>query len=201
MKHKVISKNVNVMRIGYRPTSSRTIENAINMVTQDICSELLTDGYLKITNEPSKDKVTFTGELVVIKKEDYDEMMGGSIDNVIKFTTNNTNFFSGLCPIEEITDGYHTFKDLYYQRLVLFATLCNTFKSLSWKSHKHSDGEECFGGGWFVVGINTPEGNYTYHYEDQYWDMFECKEIEFAPVWDGHTSSDVERLLGLVGEY
>ena len=98
---------------------------------------------------------------------------------------------------EDISDGYHTFESLYYQRLVLFATLCNTYKDIAWKSHKHSDGELCFGGDWFIVGIDTPKGSYTYHYEDKYWDMFQCKELERGKEWDGHTDKDVDRLLSL----
>lgn len=99
-----------------------------------------------------------------------------------------------------ISDGYHTFDSLYDQRLVLFATLVNAFSDQAWKSHKHSDGTEPFGGGWFVVGINTPEGPYTYHYENEHWDIFHCKELETAPEWDGHTDKDVKRLLSLVPE-
>ena len=67
--------------------------------------------------------------------------------------------------IGEFSDGFHTFNSLYHQRLVLFAALVNTYPDFSWKTKRHSDGEECFGGGWFLVGINTPEGPYTYHYE------------------------------------
>lgn len=100
--------------------------------------------------------------------------------------------------IEELSDGYHTYKSLYFQRLVLFAVIINSHPEISWKSHKHEDGEQCFGGGWFIVGIDTPEGQYTYHYEDEYWDMFKCKELDRAPQWDGHTDKDVERLLLLV---
>lgn len=96
-----------------------------------------------------------------------------------------------------ISDGYHTFDSLYQQRCVLFASLCNTFKAISWKSKKHSDGLDCFGGGWFIVGIDTPEGSYTYHYEDKDWDKFEVQELEVAKEWDGHTDKDVERLLSL----
>lgn len=99
--------------------------------------------------------------------------------------------------IGEVSDGFHTFNSLYHQRLILFAALCNTFKDVSWKSKKHSDGEVPFGGGWFVVGIDTPEGQYTYHYELKDWDLFKCKELEKAPEWDGHTDQDVERLLSL----
>lgn len=100
--------------------------------------------------------------------------------------------------IGEVSDGFHTFNSLYHQRLILFATLCNTYQSLSWKSKRHSDGEIPFGGGSFIVGINTPKGPYTYHYKLKYWDLFKCKELDKAPEWDGHTDKDVERLLSLL---
>lgn len=100
--------------------------------------------------------------------------------------------------IGEFSDGYHTFNSLYEQRCVLFATLVNTYKDLAWKSYKHENGELCFGGGWFIVGIDTPEGSYTYHYENKYWDMFHCKELECSKNFDGHTDKDVGRLLSLV---
>lgn len=100
--------------------------------------------------------------------------------------------------IGEFSDGFHTFNSLYHHRLVLFATIVNQNKEISWKSHRHEDGELCFGGGWFIVGVDTPEGSYTYHYEDKYWDMFNCKTLDFGKHWDGHTDKDVERLLSLV---
>lgn len=99
--------------------------------------------------------------------------------------------------IGEFSDGYHTFNSLYHQRLILFAALVNTFPTLAWKSHKHFDGEVPFGGGWFIVGIETPKGQYTYHYEEKNWDLFRCKEVPTAPQWDGHTDTDVERLLAM----
>lgn len=33
----------------------------------------------------------------------------------------------------EISDGYHTFGDLYKQRTLLFCALCNAYPELSWK--------------------------------------------------------------------
>ena len=99
--------------------------------------------------------------------------------------------------IGEMSDGYHTFNGLYYQRMVLFAALVKAHKDKAWKSWRHEDGELCFGGGWFIVGIDTPEGSYTYHYEDKDWDRFECEELPVAKHWDGHTEEDVTRLLSL----
>lgn len=102
--------------------------------------------------------------------------------------------------IGKSTDGYHTLDGLYFQRCVLFATLCNTFKEQAWKSRKHADGEDCFDGNWFIVGIDTPKGTYTYYYEIGYWDMFKCKELPVAKEWDRHTEKDVTRLLSLCKE-
>lgn len=100
--------------------------------------------------------------------------------------------------IGDLSDGYHTFNQLYYQRMILFAALVKVYKDKAWKSHKHEDGELCFGGGWFVVGIDTPEGSYTYHYENKYWDMFDCVDLQRAKHWDGHTEEDAEtRLMSL----
>lgn len=99
--------------------------------------------------------------------------------------------------IGEMSDGYHTFNGLYYQRMVLFAALVKQNKDSAWKSHRHEDGELCFGGGWFMVGIDTPEGSYTYHYEDKDWDLFDCEELPVGKHWDGHTEDDVTRLLSL----
>ena len=99
--------------------------------------------------------------------------------------------------IGEMSDGYHTFNGLYYQRMVLFAALVNAHNDKAWKSRRHEDGELCFGGGWFIVGIDTPQGSYTYHYEDKYWNWFECEGLPAAKHWDGHTEEDVTRLLSL----
>lgn len=99
--------------------------------------------------------------------------------------------------IGEMSDGYHTFNGLYYQRMVLFAALVKAHKDKAWKSWKHEDGESCFGGGWFIVGIDTPEGSYTYHYKEKDWDMFDCMELPVSKHWDGHTEKDVTRLLSL----
>lgn len=99
--------------------------------------------------------------------------------------------------IGTFSNGYHTFDDLYEQRLVLSAALFNVYKDKAWKSRKHSDGQPCFCGEYFIVGIDTPLGPYTYHYENCHWDMFNCKELDMAPEWDGHTDKDVHRLMSL----
>ncbi len=104
---------------------------------------------------------------------------------------------AGVDDIGQLSDGFHTFDSLYYQRAVLFAALVKAYKDKAWKSLKHEDGELCFGGGWFIVGIDTPQGSYTYHYENTLWSMFDCQILDVAKHWDGHTDKDVERLLSL----
>ena len=99
--------------------------------------------------------------------------------------------------IGEVSDGYHTFNSLYNQRLFLFAALVKAYKDKAWKTKRHHDGEPCFGGGWFLVGITTPAGDYTYHYELKDWDLFDCKVIDKALEFDGHTDKDVTRVLTL----
>ena len=67
--------------------------------------------------------------------------------------------------IGDFSDGYHTFNSLYHQRAVLFATIVKQNRDKAWKSWFHEDGKPCFDGSWFIVGIDTPEGPYTYHYK------------------------------------
>ena len=98
----------------------------------------------------------------------------------------------------EVSDGYHTFNELYHHRAILFAVLCNTYPTLSWKSKQHHDPDQAMYDGMFIVGINTPEGQATYHYNiDPYWDMFNVIELERAPEWDGHTPDDAIKRIGL----
>lgn len=89
----------------------------------------------------------------------------------------------------EFSDGYHTFNELYHHRAVLFAMICNQNAPRAWKSKLHDTGDMF--DGMFIVGIETPEGQATYHYDvEPYWDMFRVRELERAPKWDGHTPTD-----------
>lgn len=98
--------------------------------------------------------------------------------------------------VKKMSDGYHTFADLYEQRLILSAALAKN-NPHAWKSKRHEDGSVPFGGGWFIMGFDTDEGCYTYHYELKDWGLFQCKELEKGKPWDGHTSKDVRRLLSI----
>ena len=95
----------------------------------------------------------------------------------------------------ELSDGYHTFDQLYDFRREYNAALVNSGVWPAHKSHRHHDGELCFGGGWFIVMMETPFGQISNHYECKYWDEFHCEEKYVADEWDGHTDEDVlERL-------
>ena len=69
------------------------------------------------------------------------------------------------------------------------------------KSCKHSDGKLCFGGGWFVVVMETPFGQITNHYENKYYDMFCCPSVDVAPLWDGHTPQQAAERLDKLNDY
>lgn len=95
----------------------------------------------------------------------------------------------------ETSDGYHTFNELYHHRAVLFSVIVKAFEDKAWKSRKHHDGTMY--DGMFIVGIETPDGQATYHYDmEPYWEMFCCKEIERAPEWDGHTPAQAIERIG-----
>lgn len=100
----------------------------------------------------------------------------------------------------ETSDGYHTFDELYHHRAVLFSVIVCDHRELAWKAKKHHDGTMY--DGMFIVGIETPKGQATYHYDiDPYWAMFDCEEREFAPEWDGHTPDDaISRIAELGSE-
>ena len=95
----------------------------------------------------------------------------------------------------ETSDGYHTFNELYHHRAVLFSVIVKAFQEKAWKARLHHDGTMY--DGMFIVGIDTPEGQASYHYDiDPYWDMFECLELERAPEWDGHTPAQAIERIG-----
>lgn len=89
---------------------------------------------------------------------------------------------------ENTSDGYHTFNEWAKQGKY------NVHKSL-----KHSDGEDCFGGGWFIVTATLPSGQISNHYELKDWKLFRVDEHVKADEWDGHIAQDVvNRLISII---
>lgn len=112
----------------------------------------------------------------------------------------------------QISDGYHTFGELYEHRIQLYIQLLKEIqwnygseraylkkeKKPVWRSQFHSSGYAW--AGWFLLGVFKDNGQQiTYHLPMSKWD--ECSfatTLSQAPEWDGHTSQDVlERLKKL----
>lgn len=112
----------------------------------------------------------------------------------------------GLEQTGKISDGYHTFDELYEHRIVLWIALCaqlqgfryhgdlrNQFgdELMVWRSKVHSDGSKI--DDWFLLGYRKEHGEQiTYHLPMAKWDACGFAQIlEKAPPFDGHTSEDV----------
>ena len=119
----------------------------------------------------------------------YDELMGKALAHDKMMTT----------PTKEWSDGMHTFGELYEYRMVYHAMAAQWWLENGHpvvKSWHHSDGEKCFGGGWFVVVADLEGvGQVSNHYAEEHWDVFDVPEVERPPEYDGHTPAvALERL-------
>ncbi len=96
------------------------------------------------------------------------------------------------CPAGQVSDGYHTFDELYDHRCTLFLALMKQLPAISWYSDKHHEGDMF--SGWFIAGINLPTGVITYHLPMSLWaivELTQARSLPRAPRWDGHTAADV----------
>jgi hypothetical protein len=101
---------------------------------------------------------------------------------------------------DEISDGYHTFGELYDHRAALFIALMLSHPGISWFSDKHDDGSVFEG--FFIAGMHLPTGQISYHMRVEPWRRLLEGQVldkiphpQKAPRWDGHNSTDViERL-------
>jgi len=93
-------------------------------------------------------------------------------------------------PITEHTsDGYHTFKELYEHRNILFVNLCLADpKNSSWKRSSDPD--------WILLFWESPEGQLSYHLKSSFLEFIWGVLPEVTDkIWDGHESKDVFRRL------
>lgn len=97
------------------------------------------------------------------------------------------------CETGKVSDGYHTFDELYDHRCLLFAALSQARPHECWKSKKHHDGSAWEG--WFIAGMDLDGETITYHLPERYWGFYTGEELETAPEWDGHTAADVVQRL------
>lgn len=101
--------------------------------------------------------------------------------------------------VGEISDGYHTFNELYDHRHTLFLALCRVMsfgdRDVVWRSQLHSDCSKLEG--WFIMGIGTEPGmQISYHLPLARWTEADfAATYDRAPVFDGHTSADVLKRL------
>lgn len=123
-----------------------------------------------------------------MNKTNFERMKKMSIDEYVTWL--NTK-------VEDTSDGSHTYKELYYQRAMLFAYIVMVNKDKAWKSRKDMNGKIWSNGGYFLVSVTTPDGEYGYHFKIKYWDLFECIELEKSKPYDGYTDKDVTRLFSL----
>ena len=98
-----------------------------------------------------------------------------------------------------LKDDFHSMSELYFHRMVLFATICGLAKKQGhavWRSKLHADGTMF--DDFFIVGVTTPLDDYSYHYQLKYWDYFSmAEEIPNAPIWNGQKADDLHMLISL----
>lgn len=96
--------------------------------------------------------------------------------------------------VQYVSDGHHTFKELYDHRHALFIALLSVMDH-AWKSLKHDDGSSFEG--YFIAGIELNGKMISYHLPNELWAYVHATPLDCAPKWDGHTPADVvERLMG-----
>lgn len=98
----------------------------------------------------------------------------------------------------EASDGQHTHNELYTARMLYHAHAARMWVAAGLpvvKSWRHHDGEECFGGEFFVVVAELSTGQVSNHYPAAGWDLFAVPEVPLPPVHDGHTPKVAEERL------
>lgn len=139
-------------------------------------------------------------EIANFKK--YPDLLLGGIQALVNFGKSQNKDFRE----NDISDGYHTFAELYEFRMVYNAMLFNEWQATNiyhvHKSWRHEDGEWCFGkrGEWFIVSAMLPTGLISNHYKAEYWDLFQVKTVPKALFkFDGHNGEDVlKRMKGVI---
>lgn len=106
-----------------------------------------------------------------------------------------------VTPDGEISDGHHTFAELYRYRLLYNAALFNEWAKLGLydvhKSLSHHDGTVPFGDPkWFIVVAELPTGQISNHYRASTdWNLFDIPTRALPNVYDGHTPALVAERL------
>jgi hypothetical protein len=99
---------------------------------------------------------------------------------------------------DDISDGYHTFGELYEHRAALLAALMHCAPERAWMSRLHHDGTAFEG--FFIAGMELPAGQITYHVRDVWWAAYQltgANVCDRAPIWDEHDPAHVIARLRL----
>lgn len=105
----------------------------------------------------------------------------------------------------KVSDGWHTFDELYHYRALYNAGFLNELYVVvedmkeDWhieKSYFEHDGSKCFGkDDYFVVTCVLPTGQISNHYHGYYWHIFQIPAVDRAIKWDGHTPAQAAERL------
>ena len=180
----------------------------------DNMHEVSSADYIVFTLEEFLEKFPFkVGDKVIVKgyKQVFEilSMRWCSERNDVLHSVSNGWFYTEeLQPYKEetiedkgnISDGYHTFNELYEYRLLYNASMFNELAKQGLydvhKSKLHSDGTIPFSDeNWFIVQAELPTGQISNHYEMKDWELFNVPEKEKANPYDGHTPQDVAKRL------
>ena len=95
----------------------------------------------------------------------------------------------------DISDGYHTFDELYNHRCLLFINMC-----VHAKPHKTAYKIDPNYGDWFCLYLETDHGQISYHIPEKFLNLIEnVIKRDDNYKWDGHHSHHViQRLIANV---
>lgn len=112
--------------------------------------------------------------------------MENIVNSLIKDLSKYGNFDAS-----KVSDGYHTFEELYEHRYELFLQVVKANKKDAWIFLENHDGTKWKN--WIGVGIFKRKGcQITYHLPIKYLDRLDGIEVHVRnPYYDGHTSQDV----------
>ena len=100
--------------------------------------------------------------------------------------------------VGQVSDGCHTFDELYDHRCMLWLHVLAANKDKAFKTLRDLDNNEM--AGWFIAGMNTVYGQLSYHLPLRLWNSANITEIPCNSGYDGHCSQDVlYRLRQLLG--
>lgn len=90
----------------------------------------------------------------------------------------------------DLSDGYHTFDELYEHRVILYLSICVLNKEKCFYKKDYDS--------WFCVYLETDHGQISYHVPNKYLSIAE-KHFTYSPnhKFDGHTSEKVLDRLSL----